>query len=505
MTYSPISFQAIDFSKPDCEFVYKGEIYQIKQYLNKCFFKDKNHQGYDFIYSFEESYLAENICEKDSLAEIEELLLENAGYIERCVEYEQTIFCFSINQESQSKWRGGQMISFEQISGNGVHFSHQYEGWVFVSWQPPKYLNLDEFLELPHEFFLQQAIAACDRGLLAAFSLQAIDFSQPNGEFSYQGQIYQVKQYLGKDFFKHNLAKNDEFIYSFEHLFPDLEEKIYQPQHIKKATVQIDLEKEVNTQRCIEYAGTIFCLGYKGEYCSFKSRYWIPIYWRHDRNLLLNDILQQSKEFWIKQAHTASLPCSLKIDDQEIHPALRAAYKFRGAEPLTFVRGSETELKRLTQIAAYTLPELQPLFERYSSLKVHYTPDNDLDDVGFQAIYMGEVEDWTDQLNKEKFSRQARRLFQLVYEHNRFTGNRLTLRYGGPGFSGYERWPLTITVEVQAPSQHEKLEAALELQSWLSDKLPEAEINAYLEGNYELDLPEPIDEQQLDDIDDVPF
>ena len=43
MTYSPISFQAIDFSKPNCEFVYKGKTYQIKQYLNKYFFKDKNN------------------------------------------------------------------------------------------------------------------------------------------------------------------------------------------------------------------------------------------------------------------------------------------------------------------------------------------------------------------------------------------------------------------------------------------------------------------------------
>lgn len=485
MTYSQISLRAINFSESDCEFVYKEKTYQIKQYLNKYFFKDKNYQGYDFIYSFAESYLADKLCEKNySPATIAELLLQNAGYIERCVEYEQTIFCFSVEKERYFEQSGEEGEYFEQISGNGVHFSYQYQGWIFVDWEPPKWLNLDEILELPHEFFLQQAIAACDRGLLAAFSLQAIDFSQPDGEFSYQGQTYQVKQYLGKYFFKNKLDKSDEFIYSFVDLSPDLEEKICQPRQAAKAKVRLNLERKASIQRCIEYAGTIFCFAFnmEAEYCSFKSRYWIPLDWKPDRKLAWNDVLQQPQEFFIEQAYTAHLPCHLYIYDEEIHPALRAAYKFEGAKPLEFVRGCEAELKRMTQLAAHTLPELQPLFERYSNLKVVYISDNGVYSGSFNAIYTGEPRNW---LYKDNFSQQARRLFQLIYEHNLFTGSRLELRFGGSGFDGHESFPMTITVEVQAPLQHEKLEATLELQTWLADKLPEAEIKAYLEGNYE--------------------
>lgn len=148
MTDSQISFQAIGFSEPICKFVYKGKTYQITQYLNKYLFKDKNYQGYDFIYSFEELYLAEKLCEKNcSPTEIKELLLQNVGYIERCVEYEQTIFCFSVDQERHFEQRGSEEGYFEQISGKGVHFSRQYEGWIFVDWEPPKCLNLNEILE----------------------------------------------------------------------------------------------------------------------------------------------------------------------------------------------------------------------------------------------------------------------------------------------------------------------------------------------------------------------
>lgn len=78
-------------------------------------------------------------------------------------------------------------------------------------------------------------------------------------------------------------------------------------------------------------------------------------------------------------------------------------------------------------------------------------------------------------------SKQTQKLFDLIFEYNCFIGLDWEYNDGRHGYGGYDPHSYTIEVEVQTPSQHERLEAALELQSWLEGKLPESEIAVYFE------------------------
>lgn len=90
-----------------------------------------------------------------------------------------------------------------------------------------------------------------------SIDLQEIDFSQPDGTFTYREQTYHVKQYLEKYFFKKILCQNLDPLYSFIDLYPGeyVCEKGELPNTIAMFTGSI-IE---NIQRCIQYEGVIFC------------------------------------------------------------------------------------------------------------------------------------------------------------------------------------------------------------------------------------------------------
>jgi hypothetical protein len=92
----------------------------------------------------------------------------------------------------------------------------------------------------------------------------------------------------------------------------------------------------------------------------------------------------------------------------------------------------------------------------------------------------------------EFLSRQLKQVFNLIFEWNSFTGFTQGGGYGGPGFEGYEHFPLQITVEIPSPSPSERQQALLELRTWLEGKLPEEEIESYYEGTYAIAPPNPI-------------
>jgi len=164
------------------------------------------------------------------------------------------------------------------------------------------------------------------------------------------------------------------------------------------------------------------------------------------------------------------------VDEEEIHPVLHAAYKFEGEEPLKFIRGSESELRRLTKMV-FTFTELQPLFEESYTWEVIYNSKNKYYKGGLMGVYNEKI-GFTDKLFPKDFAR----LLKLILKHNFFIGLKLQLRHQKLGYAWCDRCSHEIRVTVQPPSQHERLEAAFELQNWLKGKLPDDEIRAYLEG-----------------------
>lgn len=271
----------------------------------------------------------------------------------------------------------------------------------------------------------------------------------------------------------------------------------------------IDISDKV--QRCINYENTIFCFDSNcwGEYCSFNSKFWIPFTWKPHTQLTLDDIIEQPNEFFLEQATSVYHPFYIKVYNEELHPSLRTACEFKEEQSIEFVRGCESELKRLTQRAAIALSELQPLFEQDSDLKVIYHSFESYYPLGFGGI---NTVDWYNKYDIKTFSPKAQQLFNLIFDYNFFTGfmlvpppEEMVYCYG---YLSYEVHPYEFVVELQPPSEHERLEAIFELQSWLEGKLPEEEIRSYFEGDYALNPPNPIEKLQqleLEAEDDIPF
>jgi hypothetical protein len=479
MNNRAIDLQEIDFSQPDGTFEYEGEIFDIKQYLDKYFFKYRFHESRNFIYAFRDSGSAKYICEEGQLPENFALW---GGYlllfdsIQRCVQYEGIIFCFSFGNYSCG----------ELLVGDVIYFSSKYGYWMSFDRETVEERSYEDFLERPNEFFINEAKKAYEADRLQPISLRAIDFSQPDGEVVIRGQVYEVKEYLNKYFLRNKLQTGYDFIYSLEELRFLIKEDSF-----SKDPLKIDLPDLIGLQRCIDYENTIFCFNWdsSNEYCSFKSKYWIPFDWktleeryssdfRENYDERLNDLLEQPYNFFLEQAKNIHHDGHLEINIEEMHPLLKASYKFREPEPLAFIKGSQEELERLTKLAATALAELQPLFEEYNTLQVWYT--------SFDMLI--HISCGTDFLSKE-----LKRVFNLIFEYNYFTGFGHKPRYGGPGFDGYEMIPLWIGVEIQAPSATERQQALIELRSWLEGKMSPAEIQSYYEGDYAIAPPNPIE------------
>ena len=388
------------------------------------------------------------------------------------------------------------MEYWEPAASNGFYFSFKHQVWISFDWRSLANISLNALLEQPNEFFVKEAIAV--RNPLEFFSLQAVDFSQPDDEFILYDKTYIVKQYFGKYFFRDKSYQNNNFVYSIEKQLYYMEKNFQLIiDHLRD---EIFLGSFWNIQRCIQYEDTILCFDShsQGEYCSFNSRYWIPFNWNPCQKLSLDDVFEQPNKFYLEQTSTIYHPFYIKVYDEELHPSFRTTCRFQGEQFVEFICGSESELKRITQIATSALPEIQPLFEQYSELKVVYQSDeNDTDggSMGFVGIY---TDNWQDSYEKRIFSKQTQHLFNLIFKFNNFHGFNLVLTKEGmlycDGYLEYDVYPYRLVVNLSHPSHHEKLEAMFELQSWLKGKLQEEEIKTYFEGEYALNPPNLIEE-----------
>lgn len=122
-------------------------------------------------------------------------------------------------------------------------------------------------------------------------------------------------------------------------------------------------------------------------------------------------------------------------------------------------------------------------------MQVIYKSENNYKHGGVAEIsaeedWNGEIVLYSEEESSEyddTMSKQTQKLFDLIFEYNCFTGLDWEYNDGPYGYGGNDPHSCKIGVAVQTPSQHERLEAALELQSWLEGKLPESEIAAYFE------------------------
>lgn len=304
-------------------------------------------------------------------------------------------------------------------------------------------------------------------------SLHEIDFSQPDGKFVYKGQTYQIKQYANQYFFRNKKHTDCEFIFLFyNHNLPKniSRKKLSQQQFEQKMQ-----DKLYHIHRCLEYKKRLFSFGlYQGQSYSIKYDYWIFFHWKYPKNMKQDDLLEMPYNFFIDKAKTAYENELFIIEDDELNYSFSPS---KDTKPIEFICGSESELKKLTQIAAFTLPELQPLFDQYSGFELIYQSENEY---RYGGIYKINTENWQ---NEFILSKQAQKLFELIFEYNFFTGLRWEYNDGLRGcYTSYDPCSYTIETSLQAPSQHERLEAALELQTWLEGKLPDDEIRYYCEG-----------------------
>jgi len=297
-------------------------------------------------------------------------------------------------------------------------------------------------------------------------SLDAIDFSNPDGEFIFRGETYLLKKYLDNYFIRNKKHVGLKFIVVC-FLYPHREE--VSTQDIKQS---IENNQDY-IYRCVQYKEALLGFGkIEDMYYSLKRNGWIGL--RHFNykphiNISLQEVFEKPYESFIEQAAIAYIQELPLIEDNLLFHFFRC----KEVQKIEFICGSQLELEKLTKLAALTLPELQHLFEQSSMLTVTYESDNRYGSGGIYEVISGE---W----DEVSLSKVAEKLFNLIFEHNFFTGIYWEYNDGSTsGYPAYDPHAYDIEIEVQAPSQHERLEAALELRSWLEGKLPEDEIESY--------------------------
>ena len=315
-------------------------------------------------------------------------------------------------------------------------------------------------------------------------SLEAIDFSHPDGEFIFKGQPYLLKYYFKHYFIKNKTRTSTEFIYLFddEKLAKNICNKSLSSQAIEQA-----LHKEdYIIRRCVQYQEALFSFGTSyGKYYLPIENDWIYLEYlncEYYQAINLTELLEKPYTFFLEFAKTVYEKELPLIDDENLYYAALA----RKTKATEFICGSQSELERLTKLATYILPELYPLFEYCPSFQVIYKSESEYHKGGVKEVCAedknGDLVLYSkDEDDEDILSQQSQQLLDLIFEYNYFTGIEWEYNDGAYGYGGHDPYPCTIEVEVYAPSQHERIEAALELQSWLEGKLPEAEIITYFE------------------------
>ncbi len=307
-----------------------------------------------------------------------------------------------------------------------------------------------------------------------AISLDAIDFSNPDGEFTFRGETYLFKQYLNSNYFIRNKRYIGlEFICFLLYTISARRTCHWQYNPLQFIAELIE-NNDIYIYRCIQYKEALFGFGnIHDEYYSPEYGKWIYLEYYNCKpptSISLDEVLEKPYESFIERAAIAYNQELPLIKDDDLFYSLVNTEEIQ----IEFVHGSELELERLTKLAALALPEMQPLFEDYSSLIVTYSSYDRHRSIG--EIVTGEG--WSE----VTVPKSAQQLFNLIFEYNFFTGFTWEEDDSGPAYATHFRQPYIIIVKVQAPSQHERIEAALELQSWLKGKLPDDEIRAYIEG-----------------------
>lgn len=231
-------------------------------------------------------------------------------------------------------------------------------------------------------------------------SLHEIDFSKPDGEFIYKGQSYQIKQYANNYFFRNKKHTSCDFIcllwYSrLIYYYPELPKYICQQNSSLLVLDPIIQEKDYYClKRCIQYKEALFTfsVSQQGHYYSPKANEWSWLYYRNCQafnRMSLDEILENDYELFIEQAKNAYEKEIPLIENDNLFDSFRR----NTTKPIEFICGSESELTRLTKIAAFTLPEMKHIFERYSSLTVIYKSEKNINykHGGFDEINAG---DW---------------------------------------------------------------------------------------------------------------
>ncbi len=133
MTDQIINLDEIDFSNSEGEFIFRGENYLIKQYLDSYFIRSKRHVCLEFICFLDYGGLAEGICHQEvSPQNIEKLLEDNHNYIYRCVQYKKALFGFGDIQDR--------------------YYSPKYNEWIYlkhINYESHTDISLDEVFEKP--------------------------------------------------------------------------------------------------------------------------------------------------------------------------------------------------------------------------------------------------------------------------------------------------------------------------------------------------------------------
>lgn len=308
-------------------------------------------------------------------------------------------------------------------------------------------------------------------------SLNAIDFSSPEGEFTFRRESYLLKQCVDSYFIRNKTHVGLEFTYLLDH---KLAESICQ-QEVSPQVIEELLEDNHNyIHRCVQYKEAIFGFGVgQDKYYSQKYNGWIylkPINYKAFKNISLEEVLENPYEFFIERAATAYSKELPLIEDEDLF----YSSIHQGNQKIEFICGSRLELERLTQLAAFSLPGLRSIFRYSSSSSITLTYGSEtynqsggvhstIRPEGLRENQVLYYLWWRDQ-----------QLCNLIFKYNLFIGvDWLKYRSGSHGYPSHYFQPCIINIEIQAPSQHERLEAEIELRSWLEGKLPEDEIESY--------------------------
>ncbi len=144
--------------------------------------------------------------------------------------------------------------------------------------------------------------------------LHEIDFSQPDGEFIYKGQTYQIKKYSFYYFLRNKKHTNHEYIYTLN--YPN--DYTYKRKNMNKTEYSMDvieLGKIIENiqiladdviQRCVQYKKALFSFGdgLDGQYYSPKDDEWIRLkYFKCNLSeVSLSEVLEKPYAFFVERA-----------------------------------------------------------------------------------------------------------------------------------------------------------------------------------------------------------